>query len=214
MLLRRLSQLFHADVHAILDQIEDPQALLKQSVREMEVALIANRHKWKQEQSEYERVCQQLNLLESDYAKLDDELDLCLDADNEALAKSLVRRKLYTEKLIKSLGVQCAQRKKALSSEEQLLVVQQASYDCLRQKAEAFCDPNDHGSNSDIGREIITSDDVDIALLKAKSLREASADCTEKRTSNFGRSFAERSSENNIEDRAEDSVEKNKGDLS
>ena len=38
-LIKRLSRLFAADLHAVLDQIEEPEALLKQAVREMEEEL-------------------------------------------------------------------------------------------------------------------------------------------------------------------------------
>ena len=35
-LINRLSRLFKADFHAVLDQIEEPELLLKQAIREME----------------------------------------------------------------------------------------------------------------------------------------------------------------------------------
>ena len=35
-LINRMSRLFTADVHAVLDRIEEPEALLKQAIREME----------------------------------------------------------------------------------------------------------------------------------------------------------------------------------
>ena len=53
-LIKRLSRLFAADLHAVLDQIEEPEALLKQAVREMEeelarrAARVAARHRSKE----------------------------------------------------------------------------------------------------------------------------------------------------------------------
>ena len=38
-LINRFSRLFTADMHAVLDRIEEPDALLKQAVREMEEEL-------------------------------------------------------------------------------------------------------------------------------------------------------------------------------
>ena len=35
-LISRVSRLFTADVHAVLDRIEEPEVLLKQAIREME----------------------------------------------------------------------------------------------------------------------------------------------------------------------------------
>ena len=38
-LITRVSRLFQADLHAVLDRIEEPEVLLKQAVREMEEEL-------------------------------------------------------------------------------------------------------------------------------------------------------------------------------
>ena len=35
-LIKRVARLFQSDMHAVLDRIEDPESLLKQSIREME----------------------------------------------------------------------------------------------------------------------------------------------------------------------------------
>ena len=35
-IINRISRLFTADLHAVLDRIEEPEALLKQAIREME----------------------------------------------------------------------------------------------------------------------------------------------------------------------------------
>ena len=38
-LISRISRLFRADLHAVLDRIEEPEALLRQAIREMEELL-------------------------------------------------------------------------------------------------------------------------------------------------------------------------------
>jgi len=39
LLISRISRLFRADLHAVLDRIEEPEALLRQAIREMEELL-------------------------------------------------------------------------------------------------------------------------------------------------------------------------------
>ena len=39
-LINRMSRLFKADVHGILDQLEDPAIALKQAIREMEIQVL------------------------------------------------------------------------------------------------------------------------------------------------------------------------------
>ena len=43
-LITRISRLFKADFHAVLDQIEEPEQLLRQAIREMEDDLDATEH--------------------------------------------------------------------------------------------------------------------------------------------------------------------------
>ena len=43
-LINRMSRLFTADVHAVLDRIEEPDVLLRQAIREMEEALERSEH--------------------------------------------------------------------------------------------------------------------------------------------------------------------------
>ena len=40
-LINRVTQLFKADFHAVLDRIEEPEQLLRQSIRDMEDVLLA-----------------------------------------------------------------------------------------------------------------------------------------------------------------------------
>ena len=46
-LINRVTRLFRADLHAVLDRIEEPDALLKQAIREMEEALDHNEQQLK-----------------------------------------------------------------------------------------------------------------------------------------------------------------------
>ena len=42
-LMTRVARLFRADVHAVLDRLEEPDVLLRQAIREMEESLAADR---------------------------------------------------------------------------------------------------------------------------------------------------------------------------
>ncbi|MEL0585501.1 MAG: PspA/IM30 family protein [Candidatus Thiodiazotropha sp. (ex. Lucinoma kazani)] len=46
-LITRVSRLFQSDLHAVLDRIEEPEALLRQAVREMQEALDRDAHQAK-----------------------------------------------------------------------------------------------------------------------------------------------------------------------
>ena len=93
-LLTRLGRLFRADLNAVLDGLEEPAALLKQAVREMEEILAGEDAEQAQLGAEDARLAQAIADGQTRITQLDDELSLCLSAGKDELARGLVRRKL------------------------------------------------------------------------------------------------------------------------
>lgn len=96
-LINRISRLFRADMHAVLDSLEEPAALLKQAVREMDDVLAAEERQVRllqQQQVELAGAATECAALEQ---RLEQELSLCFDAGKDDLARTLVRRRLETE---------------------------------------------------------------------------------------------------------------------
>ncbi|MDF1529748.1 MAG: PspA/IM30 family protein, partial [Sedimenticola sp.] len=93
-LITRVSRLFRADMHAVLDRIEEPDLLLKQAIREMEAA-------YSEDEQRSRLLKHELGQLESRQQscnkKLDTlavELDICFHSGKEELARELIRRQL------------------------------------------------------------------------------------------------------------------------
>ena len=93
-LMTRLGRLFRADLNAVLDGLEEPAALLKQAVREMEEILAGEDAEQARLGAEHARLVQAITECQTRVAQLDDELSLCLGAGKDELARGLVRRKL------------------------------------------------------------------------------------------------------------------------
>ena len=93
-LITRLSRLFEADFHAVLDRIEEPELQLRQAVREMRFALEQNRQRLKLLQHEAVQLDKTSADRKTSIEGFDQELDICLAAKEEDLARDLVRRKL------------------------------------------------------------------------------------------------------------------------
>jgi phage shock protein A len=171
-LITRISRLFTADVHAVLDRIEEPEVVLRQAIREMaeEIARSEQRLRW------LEGETRQLRERETDasatIADLDAELDLCFAAGEEELARSLVKRKLVAEQQRK----QASRRLEELKREHERLSAQiaewQASLEDTRQKAELFAEAQ-HESTLPAGEPTIGQDAVDVAFLKEKQRRQS-----------------------------------------
>jgi len=181
-LINRFSRLFTADMHAVIDRMEEPDILLKQALRDMEAAIAATGQRARQ-------FDQQAQALNAAYARageslndLTTELEVCLEADNDDLARSVIRRKLQTERHMLTLVDERDRIARQLDECEQLLHRQQTELGELQQKADIFnvADVGGvfHGVNSPAHGEtingVVSGEDVEVALLKEKQRRTTS----------------------------------------
>lgn len=182
-LINRISRLFRADFHAVLDQIEEPEQLLRQAIRDMEDNLAAAEQRINLCADDQEALGVRKSDLESTLTELDEQLDLCFKSVKDDLAKGLIRKKLETELLLKRLTSKFTANQKYLITQTDLLDENRTTLEGLRQKAELFAQrtPAHHDGVSafdDIGwmtREMTVGDDeVEIAFLREKSARSAS----------------------------------------
>ncbi len=182
-LINRISRLVKADFHAVLDQIEEPEQLLKQAIRDMEGDLVEAEQRIIQCNHDQDALAVRKAELEATIAGIDEQLDLCFESDKEALAKKLIRRKLEAERLLTRLQARFSANEKYLEEQRATLDENRATLDGLRQKAELFAHrvPSHHDSGSDsdgiawMTREMTVGDDeVEIAFLREQSLRSES----------------------------------------
>jgi phage shock protein A len=171
-LITRISRLFTADVHAVLDRIEEPEVVLKQAVREMaeEVAGDEQRLRWLQ--AERQQLRQRIDDASEEVASLDGELDLCFAAGEEDLARSLVKRKLVAEQHLKQANQQMERVERDQDALETTLNEHRQILAETRQKADLFADRPTHGlaAAADAG---ISQDAIDVAFLKEKQRRQS-----------------------------------------
>ncbi len=180
-LINRVSRLFKADFHAVLDQIEEPGILLRQAIREMEDDLAETEQRIRVSAHDQEALATRRTEVDSKLSEIDDELDLCFASKKDDLAKGLIKKKLEAERLSKRLSTKHSAADKYLTDQRAMLDENRATLEGLRQKAELFARraPADSESEfDDIGwmaQELRVSDDeVEVAYLREKSARSQS----------------------------------------
>ncbi len=180
-LVNRVARLFKADFNAVLDQIEEPEQLLKQAIRDMEDELAANEHRIAVCARDQETLTVRRNELQSTIEEISGHLDLCFDADKDELARPLIRKKLEAERIHKTLDTRCAANNRALAEQRKMLDENRVTLEGLRQKSELVSHRTsgiESGSDyDDIGwmsRELSVGDEeVEIAYLREKASRGA-----------------------------------------
>ena len=180
-LVNRLSRLFKSDLHAVLDSIEEPQALLKQAIREMEEELSCGQQRIKNSQYEVEKLIQRRLQLQKSTEKLNEELEVCFQVNNDDLARSLIKRKLQSQRLLEGVVQQLISVEKQFSAQQAQLKENQMHFESMQQKAELLSeDPFQEASKSGEFEQFfsgfnVSEDEVEIALLQEKQRRQRQA---------------------------------------
>ncbi len=182
-LINRISRLFKADFHAVLDRVEEPEALLKQAMRDMEDELAGTEQRIALCAHDQQALAIRKTELESAIAEFDAQLDLCFESGKDDLAKTQIKKKLEAERLLKRLTTKHSANKDYLDEQQTMLEENSTTLASLRQKAELFAHRStvhaDAGSEFDnvawMSRDLtIDDDEIEIAYLREKNLRSAS----------------------------------------
>jgi len=177
-IITRLTRLFRADVHAVLDRMEEPDVLLRQAIREMEDEVAQNAQQLKARELERQQAQARLDAIEATRKDHAEQLDLCFAAENEALARTLLRRRLEGERTAKLLGQRLACLQKLIAERAMQLDEQRRNLEGMRQKADVFETETAHASNTETGgwrsdALPISDADVDLAWLREQQQRRA-----------------------------------------
>ena len=174
-LVTRLTRLFQADFHAVLDRIEEPELQLRQAVREMQFALEQDRQRLQLLRHEAAQLGKAVEAAEARLQSLDEELDICLAANEDDLARDLVRRKIAAERQAKAnrergAGVeqQCGELARRIEEQSQQL-------ESMQQKLELLANGEEQpGGHAAASGDTIRNEEIEIALLREKQRRAKS----------------------------------------
>ncbi|UCE89995.1 MAG: PspA/IM30 family protein [Pseudomonadota bacterium] len=180
-LITRVSRLFRADLNAVLDRIEEPDVLLRQAVREMEEDLARDEQRVKLLDHEHGQLLARQNDLAQAQGEIEEELDVCFASGKDDLARSLVKRKLETQRFLKLLSRRNEQLEEARSTLRSRLEENHTRLESMRQKAELLAERNT-GSEAPEPWDTATMStsvcvgeaDIEVALLREKQKRSRS----------------------------------------
>jgi phage shock protein A len=174
-LINRMARLFTADVHAVLDRMEEPDVLLKHAIREMEEELASGEQRVRSLEHERAALAERHDKIQAALAELAEQLDVCFGNGTDELARKVVKRKLETERLERHISdrrtavdKQLAQRRAATSEQREQL-------DVLRQKAELLTNAPASGGDEWGRTELAVGDaEVEVAYLRERAKRRPS----------------------------------------
>lgn len=181
-IMTRVVNIFKADIHGVMDQLEDQGLLLKQYLRDMEDALGANEAKLhhkiaarNQAQQQSDKFLQQTQLIEQD-------LKVVIKKEQDDIARMLIRK----IKPLENLRGEIARRISALDEEitviKDRIAQQQLAYEQIKHRSLDYCQRNrTRMRQEDVSGglpgsypEAMSHEEIELELLKRKEAIEIS----------------------------------------
>lgn len=172
-LINRMSRLFTADLHAVLDSIEEPDVLLKHAVREMEEELARGEQVIRALEHERGTLAERRRKTRALLEELDEQLDVCFADGNEELARKVIKRRLETERLERHVAERLGTLDEEVAARRASLDEQREQLDVMRQKAELLATTagGDEWSKTDFA---VGEAEVEVALFRERQKRRPS----------------------------------------
>lgn len=178
-IINRIARLLTADLHSLLDSLEEPAVMLKQSVREMEGIIeqgeTAIRHLTRQ----HEELAQRLARLDQQLAATTEQIDFCFNERNDALARSQIASKLEYEQQRDQLFEQRQRITKRLEQQRGEVAEQREQLQAILDKLElldattqAECREGARVQPGSVGGRV-SEEMVELAFLREKQRRAA-----------------------------------------
>lgn len=137
-ILTRVLQLFKADIHGVMDQIEDQKLMLKQHLRDMEETLNHKEAAFRQmcfardqARQEYEKAATEINNLQRD-------LRIAIQKNRDDIARMLIKKLKRLMRIQAERGSHIDLLNQETEAFKETIEQQRLQYELLRQQASAF----------------------------------------------------------------------------
>jgi len=136
-LLGRIATLLKADAHGVVESLEERSLLLKQYLREAEIALHEARARLAALRDDEQRLGEALAAQTDAMPALEQDIALALAAGKDDLARFAIRRLLRRRAAAQALQAQLAQRRAEAQGLAERVTAQEAAFEELRTRVRA-----------------------------------------------------------------------------
>jgi phage shock protein A len=180
-LITRIARLFRADVNGILDWLEEPEAVLKQAVRDMQSEIETGVQRLAELEQKDNTLKALVEQLRGTVTELQGQIDICFDEDDHDLARTFIRKKLETENRLKVALRTAAAVTAEKEAQQQKISEQKEQLSVVMEKMQLFVQSHAQPSAREPftafeAEPVVVSDaEVEIAFLHEKRQRAGNA---------------------------------------
>lgn len=138
-IMTRMLRLCKADVHGVMDQLEDKELLPKQYLREMETCLEQKERQVRALTQRHVRLTARIARHAEEMDKLEGDLTLALNKEKDDIARMLIRRRRALETAARHLKEQVETITQEKTQLSETLARQRLQYETLEARAGTYC---------------------------------------------------------------------------
>ncbi|HVH06991.1 MAG TPA: PspA/IM30 family protein [Myxococcota bacterium] len=165
----RMATLAKADAHGVLDALEERSLVVRQHLREAELALQRKRNRLEGRIREEERLADALARGDAELAKLDDDVALALSGGRDDLARFALKRLLPLRRDRDALAAALADAREERARLAEQLAAHERAFEELRAQVRARLAAPGACAGDLAGPHGVDEEEVEIELLRRKS---------------------------------------------
>lgn len=136
-ILSRVVRLCKADLHGVMDQMEDKELLLKQHLREMRAVIAGRQTRIDQLEDVLGMAQRDLLRYQKQVQALEEDLDLAVARGKDDIARLLIRKRHPMRQCVANMETRISDHTNELAEEQERLAAQTVAYDDIRHRVAA-----------------------------------------------------------------------------
>jgi phage shock protein A len=172
-----MTRLLKADLHGILDGLEEPEEVVKQTIRDMEEALAQKAQTLAAQHTTLQRLTAEEAALARTAQEIETHIDSCFQAENATLARSFIRKRLETARQARQVADAVAETRRQCVSLQQTMAEQREQLAAVVQQLHVYTATRQQQADITAscmpGRTatVISEDEVEVAFLEEQRRR-------------------------------------------
>ena len=177
----RFIRLWKADLHGVMESIEDKGLLLKQCLREMQDELECKEAALNTLVKKKEKARQEQKTLQQENSKVEKDLEASVSMGKDDISRFLIKKRLLLCRHLQELTSHLQKLEQDIMNVEEAVAARKAQYDQIKLRAAEFFRTADNKEWEQMFSEIIppttfqepSDEEVELELLKRKKNMEA-----------------------------------------
>lgn len=175
-IMTRFTRLCKADIHGVMDQIEDKELMLKQCLREMEASLVQKQAQYNQLKISLQEIENDTRQLKRENEKNEQDLMIAIEKEKDDIARLLIKKRIKTDQHQEACARQAESIKRQIEMLTENIEAQKHQFAEMKLRSESWFQRAEHrkweectpSAVSENAWHSISDEEIELELIKRK----------------------------------------------